>query len=538
MASQVDLRQLAVERPGSSNAPLVRKRPWLMKWGFPLTIIAGFAALVVWSARDRLLPATPVTVVPVILTRAEVQEAGTPLFQAAGWIEPRPTPVTASALVEGVVEELLVIEGQEVEVGQPLAKLIDQDARIALQEAEAVEQLRIAERNAIRATLVAAQQNVEHPTHLEAALAEADSILAELDTEIKNLPFTLRAAQSRLELARQDLEGKKGVADAISVRSIQRAQSEFDAATAAVEELRQRGPSLEIQREACSRKCTALRTKLSLKTDETRAVDEAKANLAAAEAKLTQASLAVSSAKLRLERMTVRSPIAGRVLALNAQSGGRLMGLSAASEREASTVVTLYDPKQLQVRADVRLEDVPQVQVEQPVQISTAALREPLAGHVITATSQADIQKNTLSVKVSIDDPPAVVKPEMLAQVMFLAPEIPGSKVQGDQDPIRLLVARELVETSESGSTIWIVDSAESVARRRAIQLGRVGTGQLIEVTQGLTALDKLIVGGREGLEEGERIRVTGEDRALGAASGKSLTAAAQSSSGDVQFKK
>lgn len=538
MASQVDLRQLAVERPGFGTAPLVRKRPWLMKWVFPLTIIAGFAALVVWSARDRLLPATPVTVVPVILTRAEVQEAGTPLFQAAGWIEPRPTPVTASALVEGVVEELLVIEGQEVEVGQPLAKLIDQDARIALQEAESVEQLRIAERDAMRATLVAAKQNVEHPVHLEAALAEADSILAELDTEIKNLPFTLRAAQSRLELARQDLEGKKGVADAISVRSIQRAQSEFDAATAAVEELRQRGPSLEIQREACSRKCTALRTKLSLKTDETRAVDEAKANLAAAEARLTQATLAVSSAKLRLERMTVRSPIAGRVLALNAQPGRRLMGLGAASERDASTVVTLYDPKQLQIRADVRLEDVPQVQAGQPVQISTAAVREPLIGHVITATSQADIQKNTLSVKVSIQDPPAVVKPEMLAQVTFLAPEIPGSKVQGDQDPIRLLVPRELVETSESGSTIWIVDSAASVARRRVIQLGRAGTGQLIEVTQGLTALDKLIVGGREGLEEGERIRVTGEDRMLGAATGKSLTAAAQSSAGDVQLKK
>ena len=214
------------------------------------------------------------------------------------------------------------------------------------------------------------------------------------------------------------------------------------------------------------------------------------------------------------------------------------MGLGAASERDASTVVTLYDPKQLQIRADVRLEDVPQVQAGQPVQISTAAVREPLIGHVITATSQADIQKNTLSVKVSIQDPPAVVKPEMLAQVTFLAPEIPGSKVQGDQDPIRLLVPRELVETSESGSTIWIVDSAASVARRRVIQLGRAGTGQLIEVTQGLTALDKLIVGGREGLEEGERIRVTGEDRMLGAATGKSLTAAAQSSAGDVQLKK
>jgi multidrug efflux pump subunit AcrA (membrane-fusion protein) len=187
----------------------------------------------------------------------------------------------------------------------------------------------------------------------------------------------------------------------------------------------------------------------------------------------------------------------------------------------------LYDPQQLQIRADVRLEDVPQVQVGQPVQISTAAAKQPLAGRVLATTSQADIQKNTLSVKVSIDDPPVVIKPEMLAQITFLAPETPGLKREGEQDPMRMLVPRELVETAEGGSTIWVADSANGVARRRAIQLGRAGTGQLVEVTQGLTALDKLIVGGREGLEDGDRIRVTGEDRALGTSAGVSVATTA-----------
>jgi len=539
MATQVDLRQLAVERPGSNvQAPVLRKRTWLLKWGLPLAIIAGFSVLVGWSARDHWLPATPVTVVPVILARAEVQEAGTPLFQSAGWIEPRPTAVMASALVEGIVEQLLVVEGQEVEAGQPVAKLVDADARIALQEAEATERLRLAERDALQATLKAAQQNVEHPVHLEAALADADAVLAELNTEIKNLPFALKAAESRLLLARQELEGKKSVADAIAGRVLQKAQSEFDAATAAAEELRERAPSLEAQREACGRKCEALRTMLALKTDEKRAFEEAQSNLAGAEAKLAHARLAVQTAKLRLERMTVRSPMAGRVLALNAQPGRRLMGLNAASERDASTVVTLYDPRQLQVRADVRLEDVPQVQIGQPVQISTAALKQPLLGHVLATTSQADIQKNTLSVKVSIDDPPLVIKPEMLAQVTFLAPESPGSESKGEQDPIRLLVARELVETTEGGAAVWVADAHRGVARRQPIQVGRAGTGQLVEVTQGLTALDKLIVAGREGLTDGQRIRVTGEDRTLGTSTGKSIVTTAGTASSEGSVKK
>ena len=236
--------------------------------------------------------------------------------------------------------------------------------------------------------------------------------------------------------------------------------------------------------------------------------------------------------------MTVRSPIAGRVLSLNAQPGQRLMGLNAASDRDASTVAALYDPQQLQVRADVRLEDVPQVQVGQPVQISTAATPQPLTGHVLAATSQADIQKNTLSVKVSIERPPAVIKPEMLAQVTFLAPKTLGSKHEGEQDPLRLLVPRELVETADGGSAIWVADSANGVARHRAIQVGRASTGQLVEVVQGLTALDKLIVGGREGLEDGDRIRVTGEDRTLGTNADQSFATTAGTIGSSDQLKK
>ncbi len=45
----------------------------------------------------------------------------------------------------------------------------------------------------------------------------------------------------------------------------------------------------------------------------------------------------------------------------------------------------------------------------------------------------------------------------------------------------------------------------------RHVQLGDALPGGLVEV-EGLTPSDKLIVGGREGLEDGDRIRVSGED--------------------------
>ena len=539
MATQVDLRQLAVERPDPAVRKIVRKRSWLTRWIIPAAIILGFLGVAGWSARERFLPAKSVTVTPVILSRAEVQASGTPLFQAAGWVEPRPTPIMVSALVEGVVEKLLVTEGQEVASGQPLAKLYDADVRLALREAENAVQLRQAELDSVLATLKAAEVNLNQPVHLQAAHAEAEAALAKLKTEIKNLPFSVRAAQARLQLARQDLEGKKSVADSISGRAIQKAQSEFDAATATFEELQGRESSLQAELKAWQRKCDALHSKLELKTDETRGLGEAQASVAVARARLAQAKLAIESAKLKLERMTISSPIDGRVLALNAQPGRRLMGINAASERDAATVVTLYDPQQLQVRADVRLEDVAQVQPGQPVLITTAASGKPLQGKVLVLTSSADIQKNTLQVKVSIDDPPAVIKPEMLVQVVFLAPQRPASESNKGQDPLRLLIPREVVEKAESGAIVWTADASAGVARRKSVTLGRAGTDQLVEVAEGLTALDKIIVGGREGLTDGVRIQVTGEDLTLGLSAATNASSASdQKAAGSSKIKK
>lgn len=529
MSSQVDLRQLAVERTAPATARPLRRRNWLTRWVIPGVIVVGFGTVIGWSLQDRLLPAKPVTVVPVVMAKAEVQQSGTPLFQAAGWIEPRPSAVLASALVEGVVQEMLVIEGQEVKAGEPVAKLVSADADFALREAEINLQLRQAELDLAKATLAAAEQNLKQPAHLEAALAEAETTHSAIDAELKNLPFLIRSAEARLTFAEQDLKGKQGLGNSIAGRSVQKAQSEHDAALASLDELKQRTANLQAQHESTNRKSEALRLRLRLKTDETRARDEAKANADAAQAKVAQAKLSVEVAKLKVERMIVHSPITGRVLALSARPGARLMGLNAASQQDSSTVVSIYDPQQLQVRADVRLEDVPQVLPGQPVQISTAASREPLTGTVIATTSLADIQKNTLQVKVSIDNPSAVLKPEMLVQVTFLAPELPQDKSEGSESPLRLLVPRDLVEKSESGSAAWVADTSTGVARQKSIQLGTAGTDQLVEVTQGLSALDKLIVGGREGLQNGARIRVTGEDLSLGRSKGISTAAVSNS---------
>ena len=82
-----DLRGLAIER--DSAQPTIRaRRNVATRYVLPALLLLGFLSLLAWAARDLVLPPTRVTVIPVFSTTAEVLSEGTPLFQAAGWIEP------------------------------------------------------------------------------------------------------------------------------------------------------------------------------------------------------------------------------------------------------------------------------------------------------------------------------------------------------------------------------------------------------------------------------------------------------------------
>lgn len=522
MKAQLDLRDLALDRPKANpSTSRPKRRHVLTRHLIPLAIFAGFLALLGWAARDQFLPRKPVTVVPVVVTRAEVREEGTPLFQAAGWIEPRPTAINVPALTEGVVEELLVVEGQLVEADEPVARLVQIDAELALKEAKTALALQAAELQSAEAELKAAQLRLKNPVTLDVALAEAESQFAKTETELAKLPFLMDSAEARAGFAQKDVDNKRQAEGSIPKRALQQAEGELTSLQAEWKELEQRKPRLETEAAALRRKVQSLKTQRELLIEESRAQENAAAQVLAAKARRDQAQLAVDKAELNLKRTVIKSPVGGRVMRLVAYPGTRVMGMESSAMQSSSTVVTLYDPKRLQVRADVRLEDVPLIQPGQPVQIETASSKEPLKGVVLSATSSANIQKNTLEVKVAIQDPPPTITPEMLVSTTFLAPPQAKSDQDESQEEERILVPRSLVESTGNSATVWIVD-ASGIARKRSVELGKAGTAELVEVTNGLAPTDKLISGGREALSDGDRITITGEDQSLGLADSRS----------------
>jgi RND family efflux transporter MFP subunit len=516
MSTNVDLRELAIDRGGTESARTTSRRQLLTRYVVPLLLIVGFLSVVAWSTWGLIFPAKSVTAVLVFSTMSEIQTAGTPLFQAAGWIEPRPTPIRVAALAPGVVSDLLVVEDQLVKVGDPIAELIKDDAKFTLERASVDLKLREAELDVAHSRLTAAKIRVDQPVHLESPLADAEASLAKLETQLANLPFQQRRAAADMLALQKDFDAKYASLGFVSGVEIDLAKGKLDSARALAAELENRMAALTKEAAALKGKRDAIRTLLLLQTDEIEARDTAEAQINVAIARVDQARVVVAEAELRLVRMTIRAPINGRIYRLIAHPGARVgSGLTQMAGYDGSTIVTMYRPDMLQVRVDVRFRDIQDVTTGQLVRINNAAISEPLTGQVLYVASEADKQKNTLQVKVGITDPPSVFKPEMLVDVTYLAPE----RSTEDDEPlksIKLYIPQQLVQQEESGPFVWLADQSEGVARKTSIKTGVSGLNGLVEVTRGLTISSRLIVGGVDGLEDGDRIVISGEDPSIG----------------------
>ena len=109
----------------------------------PVSILAFAAAIIGITAVDAFERAPKVRVTPVAVIASRTAEPpASGGIQAAGWIEPAPFAVEVRAMREGVVAEVLALEGSRVEKDQLLATLDRAEQEIAVEQADAA--LRIA----------------------------------------------------------------------------------------------------------------------------------------------------------------------------------------------------------------------------------------------------------------------------------------------------------------------------------------------------------------------------------------------------------
>lgn len=478
----------------STRVPAPRIR-WSTRVALPAAILVAVVSLLAIAAWTIWAPVVEARGTPVVLaasiapasddqsSAAGAAPAGGATVLAAGWIEPRPFPVYATALTEGVVEQVLVLEGDRVTKGQLVATLVGADAEIGLARARADEAR-------AEGMMTAAKATFDSLVERDAALATAIAKVAAAEASLASFDAEVRAAKAMLDELEDELARKRDLeaAGAVSALEIARLTFRAEAQRAAVAALPSRRSMLEAERdEAAAERLAAQRGRELL--------IEERAELAKAEAELASARAGVREAELRTSRTRIEAPIDGVVLARLVAPG--MMVSTAAASVEGGRILSLYDPAELQVRADVPNADIALVGVGQAAEIKVEALpNATLRGEVLRITGSADIAKNTVQVKVRITNPPPELRPDMLCRVRILTgSSASGSTTAGASDASarqRVFALRSLIDGTRVSVAGGLRDG-RGRAIHRTIELGREERGEWVEVLGGLSPGDVLL---------------------------------------------
>lgn len=228
---------------------------------------------------------------------------------------------------------------------------------------------------------------------------------------------------------------------------------------------------------------------------------KALASVNAAEAGIKASAAALKNAEVQLEYTLIRAPFDAVVLTKNADVGDIVTPLGAAANAKAS-VVTIADMNSLQVEVDVSESNLEQVKPGQPCEIELDALPEsrfPGVVHMIVPT--ADRSKATVLVKVRFTDRDSRILPEMSAKVAFLQRAVKPE----EQKPLTALSPSAVL--TRNGKKVVFLIKSERVSET-PVTLG-AQLGDMVEVTGGVKAGDRIVAKPIEGLRSGTRVKVT-----------------------------
>lgn len=447
------------------SLPNKRSYTWLL----PVFLLIGFLAVITLLFGERLLPAVNVKTAAVITLRSgevvvetnDTQEKlstkGSMIFQASGWVEPDPYTIYVPTLINGIVNEVHVLEGATLKKGQLIATMIDDDAKLNLQESEQrISSLQAnIEAHCVgieikQAELLAAQKNIDSQA---SQLADADDNYHRLKTLPKGSIAVQQVTQAKLNKTRQE---------------------------AILAETKAQIPMIKAQLKQIDYQKTAMDSTLNeLKTMRDRQ-------------------------QLALDRTKIHSPIDGIVLHLHAAPGKRRM--IDMDTPKAEVIVEMYQPEKLQARIDVPLSEASGLIQGQYVELVSDLLPDTtFTGQVTSINGEADLQRNTLQAKVSITDPDPRLRPEMLLRAKFYNQ---GSTTQAGISPsnnssrLSLYVPEAAIVEN---SSVWVV-SPNDRAELRSIKLSSEKRDGYIKVTEGLRSGELVILPPHSELKEGSRI--------------------------------
>ena len=478
----LDLLTTHSAESNSSSEHVIASKRRSLAWLLPLGLAVGFTLIILLLFGKKLIPATDVQTAPVITLRLgndklsdvttepdqakEVGkvnsiEKGQMIFQASGWIEPDPYITFVPTLINGVINTVHVLEGQEVKKGDLLATFIDDDMKINLAEAK------------------------QRIFSLEARIeAHCKGILI-TEAELKSAQQMIISQKSTLDTA-TDLQNRLhrlAVGD-VSEQQIVQAELDTKQQAALLEEAKTNIPRLEARIEQINFERTAM------------------------ESNVNELKTARDRAQLAMDRTRITAPMDGKILHLHAAPGKRRM--LNMDIPKSSVIVEMYDPEKLQARIDVPLSEAAGLTIGQFVELSSDILPDlTLTGKVTRINGEADLQRNTLQAKVSIENPDPRLRPEMLLRAKFFSTDSTASpsarSTTSANSRLSIFVPAEAVINGES---VWVVTDNQTSKFRNITITDEKREGHY-RVLDGVLSGEEVILPPHTGLKDGTRLNIT-----------------------------
>jgi RND family efflux transporter MFP subunit len=282
-------------------------------------------------------------------------------------------------------------------------------------------------------------------------------------------------------------------------------------------------------------------------TDYVHAVNQAKANLGSARAKVVQQDAAVRNAKLTLDRMQalikeqfvsqqdldtaqvnydgavalqdslraqvkqmevalaqaetnlaysyIRAPFSGYVAERNLDAGSYVSGATASTSTMSRGILSLHDVETVRTLIEVVEKDVPLVRIGQRAEIRAEAYPQQVFEGTVTRIVQAlNRATRTMTVEVDLPNKEHLLKGGMFARVEVLV----------DRHANAIQIPLDAVSRLEEFQYVYVVKDGK--AHQVPVELG-TRVDNRVEVTKGLTGDEQLIVSGKDLVSDGMAVQ-------------------------------
>jgi len=219
--------------------------------------------------------------------------------------------------------------------------------------------------------------------------------------------------------------------------------------------------------------------------------DAAVAALASLRAQVTQMEVALAQAETNLAYSYIRTPFSGYIAERNLDPGAYVTGTTASTSTTTRGILSLHDIESVRTLIEVVEKDVPLVKIGQKAEVRAEAYPDRVFEGRVTRIVQAlNRATRTMTVEVDLPNKDHVLKGGMFARVEVLVGVHP-SAVQIPLDAVTRLEENQYVYVVQNGSAHQVPVEVGSRIENR------------VEVTKGLTGSEQVIVSGKDLVSEG-----------------------------------